>query len=117
MNEEELYHYGIKGMKWGIRRTPQQLGHKTKKSKEDRMSDDAKKAKSLKKKKVYELSNSELKELNKRLNMEKQYRDLNPSVIKKGVKFVAATGAFLGSAAALYNNANNVANIAKKLMK
>lgn len=26
-----LEHYGIKGMKWGVRRTPEQLGHKTKK--------------------------------------------------------------------------------------
>lgn len=24
----ELYHHGVKGMKWGVRRTPAQLGHK-----------------------------------------------------------------------------------------
>lgn len=31
--EYELYHHGIKGMKWGIRRTPAQLGHYIKKRK------------------------------------------------------------------------------------
>lgn len=25
--EEYLAHYGVKGMKWGVRRTPEQLGH------------------------------------------------------------------------------------------
>ena len=25
----ELFHHGIKGMKWGVRRTPEQLGHRT----------------------------------------------------------------------------------------
>lgn len=29
-NDNELYHYGVKGMKWGVRRTPEQLGYKTK---------------------------------------------------------------------------------------
>lgn len=33
MSYNELEHYGIKGMKWGIRRTPEQLGHKPSSSK------------------------------------------------------------------------------------
>lgn len=38
----ELFHYGVKGMKWGIRRTPKELGHKKQKSKEDAKSGDEK---------------------------------------------------------------------------
>ena len=32
MKNNELYHYGILGMHWGVRRTPEQLGHRTKSS-------------------------------------------------------------------------------------
>ena len=31
-----LMHHGIKGMKWGVRRTPEQLGHRTNRSMSDR---------------------------------------------------------------------------------
>lgn len=30
-----LCHYGVKGMKWGVRRTPEQLGHKVSKKLDD----------------------------------------------------------------------------------
>lgn len=32
MENNELYHYGVLGMHWGVRRTPEQLGHRTKSS-------------------------------------------------------------------------------------
>ena len=35
--ENSLYHHGVKGMKWGVRRTPAQLGHKTTSSKKKKV--------------------------------------------------------------------------------
>lgn len=32
MENNELYHYGVLGMHWGVRRTPEQLGHRIKSS-------------------------------------------------------------------------------------
>lgn len=37
--ENELYHHGVKGMKWGVRRTKEQLGYKIS-SKRKKLSDD-----------------------------------------------------------------------------
>lgn len=53
---DELYHYGIKGMQWGVRRTPEELGHykvgKTSKSSKTPKSSKMPKKKSILKKKI-----------------------------------------------------------------
>lgn len=36
---DHFYHYGVKGMKWGVRRTPEELGHKPTQQKEEVSSD------------------------------------------------------------------------------
>ena len=41
--EDHLAHHGIKGQKWGVRRTPEQLGHKPKKSSAQKARNAAKK--------------------------------------------------------------------------
>lgn len=66
-NKGHLAHYGVLGMKWGRRKG------------QDTSSSDHKNASSLKSKKVHELSNEQLKTLTKRLNLESEFKRLNPS--------------------------------------
>lgn len=67
----ELYHFGILGMKWGVRRTPEQLGHATRIGK---------------KRKVSEMSDEDLQIAINRLNMEKRYKDLMNELYPEPVK-------------------------------
>ena len=68
---EEIWHHGVKGMKWGVRHTPEQLGHspKSKQTKTDDSHEDYKKAHDSKS--VKKMSDAELRSRLNRLNMER----------------------------------------------
>jgi len=73
----DLKHFGILGMRWGIRRGS------------SKSSEDSLKAKTLRKKKLDQLSNQELKDLNNRLQLERQYKELTAKGVNKGRKKVS----------------------------
>ena len=117
-----LYHHGVKGQKWGVRRYRNKDGSltsagKKKASKEriDTQSEDAKRAAQLSTKKTSELSNKELAELNTRKGLEKKRSELYPGSFKKGMAFAAGATAVMGTAIALYNNTDRIVKIGKTI--
>ena len=94
-NYDELYHWGIKGQKWGVRRYQNKDGSLTPAGRKKYGSDDNRKVAEIRKKRISEMTNNELKDANYRLNLEKQYKDLTrkKSVGKKAVSaFIATAG-------------------------
>lgn len=76
MNNNQLKHYGVLGMKWGVRR-------KSKKSVETSSSS------SSKSRSVRDLSDAELRQIINRHQMEKQYAQITAKEKSAGVKFVS----------------------------
>lgn len=95
-----LAHYGILGQKWGVRRTEAQLGNSS--SGKKTASDDYTNARAMQKRGTKNLSTKELKELTTRLQLEQQYKNLNPSEVKKGMNVVKAITAAGTTVASLY---------------
>lgn len=108
--ENELYHYGVKGMKWGVRKSRSSF----RKNKTKGWSKEAKEADRIKKKSVHQMTNKELQTLNKRMELENSYKRLNPNKVNQGLKYVGAVAGGMGTVLALYNNSNNLINIGKK---
>ena len=108
----ELYHYGVLGMKWGVRRDRSRSGGSRRKRPS---SQDSREASTIKKKRLNEMSNAELRKLNERTRLEQEYSRLNPNAVKKGWKYVATAVGVMGTAVALYNNSNNAIKIGKEV--
>lgn len=114
--DDELYHYGVKGQKWGVRRTPAQLGHETAKKSSSAVKKAASSAakavskaysthkaktqakkqakenvetnKKIKKKSIDEMTDAELQQRIRRMQLEQQYNQLSPKKVSAGKKFV-----------------------------
>ena len=96
MDNDELMHYGVPGMKWGVRRTPAQLGRKKtsssrfllgkKKAKANTKikSESSKEETAPKKKSVKEMSDDELNAAIRRMQLEQTYVSLSPKQVSRG---------------------------------
>ena len=104
MMNNEIYHYGVPGMKWGVRRSQNALGRIDKKSKKNDWSEDATTAAKIKTKKVSQMTNDELRKLNNRRNLEQENAKLarNSSKGRSAVKtFIATAGTLTAVSAAV----------------
>lgn len=96
---EYLAHHGVKGQRWGVRRTKAALSRAARREGKP-LSPEATRAKLLSKKKRGQLTNDELRFLNERQNLEQNNRRLNPSVVEKGHTKTKAILALAGTAVA-----------------
>ena len=98
MDNNELMHYGVKGQKWGVKRTPAQLGRKKtssskslfgkkkskSKAKAKTKSESSKEETAPKKKSVKEMSDEELSTAIRRMQLEQTYASLSPQKVSTG---------------------------------
>lgn len=96
-----LEHHGIKGQKWGIRHKPN--------SKTGRVSTDFKISNDLRKRPVSSLSNKQINTVNTRLNLEQNFRRLNPTTVERGKRRAQALLATAGIAVTAFNLLNSPA--------
>ena len=86
--EDDIEHFGVKGMKWGVRKKRKYSGRPDRKN----ASDDYRRSVELSRKPMHELSNKELQDLNYRYNLERQYAQYTKKPLTRGQKFAQKAG-------------------------
>ena len=62
------------------------------------------------------MSNSELRRVNERQNLERNYKTANPNVVKKGIIALGAVAATLGTITAIQKNGGKIIKSGKKIV-
>jgi len=101
-SENFLAHYGVLGMKWGVRKD-RSGSYSSDYARKRRLQQRVKKSG------IQNLSNKELKELNYRRELEKNYKKQYPNKIQAGYNYITGALAVAGTAVAIYNIANSQA--------
>lgn len=97
-----LEHHGILGMKWGVRKRSKARASSFGSRRRARYSQDYKDTQKIRNKNSKELSNDQLKMLNKRMNLEQEYNRLSTSSISRGEAYAKRVVAVGGLASGVY---------------
>ena len=111
-NTDELYHHGILGMKWGVRRYQNKDGSLTPKGKK-RYSEDYNESRNIKRQGSKRMSNDDLRKVNNRDSLERTYKN-NNSKVGKTIAIVGTTAGVIGSLNAILKNSPRVVANGKK---
>ena len=97
-----MYHHGVKGMKWGVRKkvknTVESLSSKHTKN----YSSDYEETRALRRKSSKKLSNEQLKKLNRRMNLEQEYNRLSTQTTNRGINIARNIVGTAGTIGGLY---------------
>jgi hypothetical protein len=102
--ENILEHFGVKGMRWGVRRSRSGVTATSPRVPKQFTSADFRRTQTLRGRKPQQLTNKQLKDLNERMNLEQNYKRMNPRTIDRGhnrVKYLLAFGTTAATAGGL----------------